>query len=138
MEDKRNLHLKVQELIDCHAGTDPLKGMSEIGQETDRQEAALKWLALATLHAITDGAEKISLRVDDQGQVRVTADYREKELPPLDAELAREIVKSVRSIAHIEGDKGKTPLALGVRNDSVQVGVKLKDKGGVSKLSLKF
>lgn len=138
MEDKRNLHLKVQELIDCYANNDPLKEMSEIGNEPDPQEAALKWLALAALHAITAGAEKITLRVDDQDQVRVTAEYREKELPPLDAALARRIVDSVRSIAHIEGDKGKTPLALGVRNDSVQVGVKLKDKEGGSKLSLKF
>ena len=50
MKEKRNLHLKVQELCDCYATNDPLKEMSEIKGDDDKEEAAIKWLALAALH----------------------------------------------------------------------------------------
>jgi hypothetical protein len=44
----------------------------------------------------------------------------------------------VVEIAHIEGDKGKTPLALGIRNSSIDLNVKLKTKDGGKKVTLKF
>jgi hypothetical protein len=47
MKDKRSLHLKVQELCDCYATTDPLKEMSIVKDDEDKDEAGLKWLALA-------------------------------------------------------------------------------------------
>ena len=62
MRDKETLHRKVQELIDCFATTDPLKEMSELGKDSDKDEAALKWLALAALHGINMNAKKISIR----------------------------------------------------------------------------
>jgi hypothetical protein len=37
MKEKRNLHLKVQELCDCYATTDPLKEMSDLGKDKDRE-----------------------------------------------------------------------------------------------------
>ena len=46
MKDKRSLHLKVQELCDCYATTDPLKEMSIVKDDEDQDEAGLKWLAL--------------------------------------------------------------------------------------------
>ncbi len=52
MKEQRNLHLKVQELCDCYATADPLKEMSVVGQDKDKEEAALKWLALAALHGV--------------------------------------------------------------------------------------
>ena len=57
MKDKSNFHLKVQDLCDCFATTDPLKEMSEIMEDQNREEAALKWLALAALHGINDTPE---------------------------------------------------------------------------------
>ncbi len=49
MKDKRNLHLKVQELCDCYATSDPLKGMSllkevglALGVRDSRQELHVK------------------------------------------------------------------------------------------------
>jgi hypothetical protein len=50
MKEKRNVHLKVQELCDCYATNDPLKEMSVVKNGSDKEEAALKWLALASLH----------------------------------------------------------------------------------------
>ncbi|MCK7512353.1 MAG: hypothetical protein MZV70_55485 [Desulfobacterales bacterium] len=81
MKEKRNLHLKVQELCDCYATTDPLKEMSALGQDKDKEEAALKWLALAALHGVNHNAEEITIGRDNKGQVKVVAKYRETELP---------------------------------------------------------
>jgi hypothetical protein len=138
MKDKRSLHLEVQEHIDCFAGTDPLKEMSEITGDEDKDQAALKWLALAALHGINHNAEKISLRSQADGATTVQAKYRKAELPSPGGEIGRKILESVRKITHFEGDKGEGPLALGVRNDSIEVGVKLeRDKDGET-VTLKF
>ncbi len=138
MKEKRNLHLKVQELCDCYAATDPLKEMSAVPTAKDGEEAALKWLALAALHGVNDGAKEISIRRDPSGRVTVTAEYREKELPSPGAEVGRKIIAALREITHIEGDKGKSLLALGLRNDSLELKVKVKGKGDREKIKIEF
>ena len=138
MKEKRNLHLKVQELCDCYATGDPLKEMSVVAQDKDKEEAALKWLALAALHGVNQNAEKIAVRRGKDGKVRVSAVYRETELPSPGPEVAAQIFSAVRGITHIEGDKGKTPLALGIRNDSIELKVKLKVKDGQETVSIAF
>jgi hypothetical protein len=138
MKEKRNLHLKVQELCDCYATTDPLKEMSTLGQDKDKEEAALKWLALAALHGVNHNAEEITISRDAKGQVRVVAKYRETELPSPGAEVGQKIMAAVREITHIEGDKGKTVLALGMRNDSLELKVEIKAKGEQEKVEIEF
>jgi hypothetical protein len=138
MKEKRNLHLKIQELCDCYATSDPLKAMSDIKAEPDAAEAALKWMALAALHGITAGAEKISLGIDKDGQVRVTAKYREAQLPSPGKAVGEKIIESLREITHIEGEKGALPLALGIRDSSVDLGISLKSDGDRDKLTIKF
>ena len=138
MEDKRNLHLKVQELCDCYATTDPLKGMSELPGDTDKDEAALKWVALAALHAVNAGAKKISLMKAKDGTISVRAQYREAELPSPGGEIGTKIIEAVKNIAHLEGKKGKEMLALGIRNDSLDVKVKVESEDGGEIIELKF
>jgi hypothetical protein len=138
MKEKRNLHLKVQELCDCYATTDPLKEMSTLGQDKDKEEAALKWLALAALHGVNHNAEEITISRDAKGQVRVVAKYRETELPSPGAEVGQKIMAAVREITHIEGEKGKTVLALGMRNDSLELKVEIKAKGEQEKVEIEF
>ena len=138
MKDKGNLHLKVQELCDCFATTDPLKEMSDIKDEADKDEAALKWLALAALHGVNNNAEKISITRSEDGDVTVTAKYRKKDLPSPGAEVAGKIIDAVTGITHIQGDKGKTPLALGIRDSSIDLTVKVKTKDGGKKITIKF
>lgn len=138
MKDSGSLHLKVQELCDCYATNDPLKEMSEIARDTDQDEAALKWLSLAALHGVTSNAKKIKLFVGNDGTVQVTAEYRESELPSPGAGVARKIVEALTEITHIEGGKGKTPLALGIRDSSIELKVKMKPKDGGKKISIKF
>jgi hypothetical protein len=138
MKEKRNIHLKVQELCDCYATNDPLKEMSEIKKDSDQDEAAAKWLALAALHGVTDNAKEVSITRSPDGNIKVTAKYRESELPSPGAEIGEKIMNAVREITHIEGGKGKSPLALGIREDSIELKIKMKSKDEGERVTIKF
>jgi hypothetical protein len=138
MKEKRNVHLKVQELCDCYATNDPLKEMSVVKNDGDKEEAALKWLALAALHGVNDNAKEVTITRSSDGNVRVMAKYRESELPSPGSEVGARIIEAVREITHIEGHEGKTPLALGIRNDSIELQVKMKEKEGKEEVTIKF
>ena len=138
MKDQRNVHLKVQEMIDCYATTDPLKEMSQLTADTDRDEAAIKWLALAALHGINAGAENISLHRASDGTVQVTAKYRRASLPTPGADVGAKVIAAVREVTGVDQKKGKSPLALGVQNSSVELQVKVKSDSGEERLNLKF
>jgi hypothetical protein len=137
LRDKETLHRKVQELVDCFATTDPLKGMSDLKHE-EGEEAPLKWLALAVLHGINGGAKEISVIRSADGQVKVLAEYRVAELPSPGPIIGERIVESLRGITHLEADKGETTLAVGIREGSMDLRVKIiKDHDG-EKVTLKF
>jgi hypothetical protein len=138
MKDKRSLHLKVQELCDCYATTDPLREMSALKGDTDREEAALKWLALAALHGVNANAENISIIRSGSGEVTVEAQYRVSELPSPGREIGEKIIAAAREITHLEGDKAKSPLALGIRDSSIDVEIKVKKDEKGEKLTLTF
>jgi hypothetical protein len=138
MKEKRNVHLKVQELCDCYATNDPLKEMSTVKNEGDKDEAALKWLALSALHGVNSNAKKITITRSKDGEINVTAKYRKSELPSPGSDIGAKIIEAVREITHIEGDKGKTPLALGIRNDSIEIQVKMNSEEDKEKITLKF
>ena len=138
MKEKRNVHLKVQELCDCYATNDPLKEMSVVKNDGDKDEAAVKWLALAALHGVNNNAKEVSISRYADGEIRVKAKYRESELPSPGKEVGSKIMETIREITHIEGHKGKTPLALGIRNDSIELQVKIKEKEGREQVTIKF
>lgn len=138
MKEKRNVHLKVQELCDCYATNDPLKEMSVVKDDGDKEEAAFKWLALASLHGVNNNAKEVTLTRSKNGDVRVTAKYRETDLPSPGSDVGAKIMEAVREVTHIEGDKGKTPLSLGIRNDSIELQVKMESKDEGEKITLKF
>jgi len=138
MKEKRNIHLKVQEMCDCYATTDPLKEMSGIKGDSDQGEAAEKWLALAALHGVNNNAREISIRRSKNGKIKVTAQYRETELPSPGAKIGEKVMDAVRKITHIEGKKGKSPLALGIREDSIELKIKMKSKDKGERVILTF
>lgn len=141
MKDTENLHLKVQELCDCFSTTDLLKEMSEIEKGENalsNPDVALKWLALAVLHGVNSNARKISLKQDGDGIVSVTAEYRETDLPTPGSGVANNVFEAIRDITHIEDDKGKTRLALGIKDSSLDLEISVKDKENRKKLSIKF
>ena len=59
-------------------------------------------------------------------------------LPSPGADVGQKIMAAVREITHIEGDKGKTLLALGMRNDSLELKVKIKVHGAHEKVRIEF
>jgi hypothetical protein len=138
MLDKRSLHAKVQEHADCFADMDLLAEMAGLIREQDAEEGALKWLALAVLHGIDRNAEKISLRRDEGGAITVTAKYRKTELPGPPASIGRKVFDVVKDITHIEGNKGETPVVIGIRDGSIELEMKLDRNGGGEEVVLKF
>ena len=138
MRDKQTMHLKVQELCDCYATTDPLREMSALEKDDDKDEAALKWLALAALHGINANAEKVSIARSNEGLVTVSAKYRKSPLPSPGSEIGGKIIEAIRAITHMETDKGKIPFALGIRDGSIEISIKMKRSKDGEKISLKF
>jgi hypothetical protein len=112
--------------------------MSVIAKEKDLDEAALKWLALAVLHGVNFNAKKITLSLAKGGDVTVTAKYREAELPSPGAGVGARVVDAVRHITHFEGEKEKGPLAIGVRNDSLELTVNVDRDARGDSIVLKF
>lgn len=137
MQDKRNLHQKVQEMCDCFVTADPVREMMTVKTESDEEEAAVKWLALAILYGIDSHARKISLSSTDDGEVEVRVKYRDSALPAPSPDFLRRVMDTVKEIAHLEGE-GKTPLALGIRDSSIEIGVKAKQEEGCNSVTLKF
>jgi hypothetical protein len=112
--------------------------MSIVKDDQDKDEAALKWLALAALHGINANAKKISCIRTRNGDVKVLAEYRRSELPSPGSQVGERIIEAVQGITHLEGDKGKTPLALGIRESSIEIEIKMKrDEQGES-VTLEF
>ncbi len=138
MKDKRNLHQKVQELCDCFATTDPLMEMAKVPHESDTEEAALKWVALAVLHGVTAGAEKIRISRRSDGSVDVRAKYREAPLRSPGSEIGSKIIETLKHVVGVEGEKGKSPLALGIRDSSLELKVKYEKDGAEEHVTLKF
>jgi hypothetical protein len=138
MRDKQSLHLKVQELCDFFATTDPLKEMSRLDRDEDKDEAALKWLSLAILHGISANAKKISISRSKKEDIKVVSEYRKGHLPNPGPEISQKIVEAVRGITHIEGAKGRIPLAVGFRDGSIELSVKVKKDEDGDSVSLKF
>jgi hypothetical protein len=126
MKDKRSLHLKVLELCDCYATTDYLKEMSVLPGEVDKEEGALKWVALSVLHGVNANAKKIALSKGKDGQIKVVAKYRKSELPSPGTEVGEKVLNVMREITHIEGEEGKIPLAVAIRESNFEVTVKVE------------
>lgn len=138
MKDSNSLHQKVQEHIDCFAGTDPLREMSVIKDDTDIDEASMKWLALTVLHGINNNAEKIVISRDKDGQTKVIAEYRPTELPSPGPVVGENVIQAVKEMLHIGNGQNKSRLAMGIRDSSIELNIKCKVKDNREKLTIGF
>jgi hypothetical protein len=137
MRDKRSLHLKVQELCDCFATADPLAEMPLVEREEDKEEGALKWVALAVLHGLNANAKKISVSRGKDGKTKVIGKYYKSELPSPGKEVGDKIFEAIKGITHLEKE-GKTPLALGIRDSSIELKIKLEKEKDEETVTIKF
>ena len=138
MKESTSPHKKVQELCDCYAGTDPLTEMITLDPQESTEDAALKWIALAFLHGINSSAEKLTLTMNEAGEVTVKATYQKAQLPSPDKSIGKAVMQHIRKITHIEQSEGKTQLALGFRENSMELNIKIKKGSKEEKITIHF
>ena len=135
-----NNHLKLQEMCDCHMETDflpAMQGMTEAASK-DIEEDAIKYLALAIMFAITQKAEKLSLKKKGEKlKIKIKNGSKEK-LPLPSVAVMEKIFEIMRTILHIEEDKGEMEFSLGLRSGEVNVMVKVERKGDKQSLKIQF
>ena len=147
VQDKRSLHLRLQEYCDCFLETDPKKELEAISREGQwaettgegHEEVALKFLGLAILYGINENAKKVSLVKGDQGEVRFNVEAAGRyKLPAPSPVMADHIFNVMRSIAHIESENASQKLALGLRSDSLELEVGFSTTEGEASLDIAF
>jgi len=52
--------------------------------------------------------------------------------------VAEKIIESLIGITHLDDGEGKTELALGIRDSSINLTIKMKSKNGEKKATLRF
>jgi hypothetical protein len=146
VQDKRNLHLRLQEYCDCYMETDPREELDRISARGtssdptgDPEEAALKFLSLAVLYGIKANARRLSVvrAPDTETQLNIEAAGNYK-LPAPPPALTDQIFRIMRSITHLESGTGTEPLALGIRNDRLDLGVEFDSAKEQETLTLSF
>jgi len=94
---------------------------------------------LSLLYAANEEAKKISLQRSKEGKVTFAIEARGNyQLPPPNDETLNRVFSIVRSITHIDQDRGKSPLSLGLRNDRMEINLEFDRKGDGESLSLVF
>lgn len=134
-----NPHLKLQEMCDCYLETDFRLQMAKLCKQpgADREEEALRYLALALMHTITEQARKLSMKKEKlEVKVKVESDGEKHSLPAPPAALFARVVALVRAILHLEGEKGESMLSLGLRSGAVEMRVKIRENG--DEVALRF
>ena len=145
IKDDRSYHLRLQEFCDCFMETDFKKELESASKGVsgdpggDPDELALKFLGLAMLYGANEEAKKISLQRSKEGKVSLSVEARGNyQLPPPGAQLAHRIFSIARSITHIDKDRGKSPLSLGLRNDRMEINLDIDRTGGGESLTILF
>jgi len=140
LKDARNLHTRLQEMCDCYMDTDYGKELKKMafGIGEDLEEEALKYLALSILFTITNSGKKLSIKRKKRKQ-KVTVKAQEKmALPSPAPEITEKIFEIMRSITHLEGEKGKEPFSLGLRDSRVELEITFKKKDDEESLKFSF
>lgn len=118
-------HLRLQQQIDCQLETEPrtvLKAWERDGWKevpgTDADEAPLKYLALVLLDAIEERAVRMSIDKDEGVTVYGGSTYM---LPKAPSFIIARGLEILREITGMQGPSGQGSLALGIRNDTLDL-----------------
>jgi hypothetical protein len=144
--EKRGLHMRLQEYCDCYLETEPLqeletlsKGGAAADVTDDPEEDALKFLSVAILYGLKENARKISFSAAGDGETRInvkaSGSYK---LPAPSRHMTDKMFEVMRSITHLEEDKAKEPLSLGIRSDRVELKVKFDRSEDSDEMTLSF
>jgi len=145
IKDDRNYHQRLQEFCDCYMETDPKKELEKAAKGIsgdpggNQDELALKFLGLGIFYGASEKAKKISIQRSKDGKVLFTVESRgQYQLPPPSTQLADRIISIARSITHLEEDRGKEPVSLGLRNDRMDITFQFERKGEEESFSILF
>ena len=145
IKDERNYHQRLQEFCDCYVETDPKKELEKASKEIsgdpsgNLDELALKFLGLGIFYGASEKAKKVSIQRSKDSKVLFTVDAKGKyQLPPPTTQLADRVISIARAIAHIDTDQGKLPVAMGLRNDRMDITFQFDRKGGEETFSISF
>jgi len=145
MKGERNYHQRLQEFCDCFMETDPKKELEKASKGIsgdpgrDLDELALKFLGLGIFYGAIEKVNKVSLQRSKDGKVLFTVDGRGKyQLPAPSPLVAERIISIARSITHIDGDLGKLPVSMGLRNDHVDLQFQFDRKDSGETFSISF
>ncbi len=136
-----NLHLRLMEMCDCYLGTDYASTIQKVAdvRSADIQEDALRYLSLALLFTLTEEARQLSFkRKNDKITVTIKHDDEKIALRPPARPVFDSIIAIMRTILHLEQDKGGLPLTLGLKNDRIEVQVKVERVADKETLKVKF
>jgi len=135
------LHLKLMEMCDCYLGTDYAATIHKVADapSPEIEEDALRYLALALLYAVTEKAAQLSFkRKNEKITVTIKHDDEKTALRPPARQVFERIVAIMRAILHLEADKGAMPLSLGLKNDRLDLQVKLERQPDKESLKIKL
>jgi hypothetical protein len=145
IKDERNYHQRLQEFCDCYMETDPKKELEKASKEIsgdpsgNLDELALKFLGLGIFYGASEKAKKVSIQRSKDSKVLFTVDAKGKyQLPPPPTQLADRVISIARAITHIDTDQGKLPVAMGLRNDRMDITFQFDRKGGEETFSISF
>jgi len=145
MKDDRTFHLRLQEFCDCFMETDYQKELEVASRGvsgdpwSDEEELALKFFGLAILYGATQEIKNFSIRKGKDGKVLFSLEGKGTyQLPPPSTKTAERIFAIARSIMHLEEDRGAMPFSLGLRNDRLELKLKLDRKGQEDFLTVTF
>jgi hypothetical protein len=145
MTTERSYHLRLQEFCDCFMETDPKKELEKAsagisGDPTgDLDELALKFLGLSVFYGASEKAKNITLQRSKDGKVLFTVDAKGKyQLPPPSLRVADRVIHIARSITHIDGDQGKLPVSMGLRNDRMDLTFQFDRKSEGESFNISF
>lgn len=126
-------------MCDCYLETDFPNQIQKmvINPSDDLEEEAMKYLALAILYAVTEKAQKLTFkRKKEKITVTIKVEDEKLSLKAPSPELFSKIIGVIRTILHLDEEKGALPLSLGLRNGQLELQVKTERKD--DKETLKF
>lgn len=125
MVASESAHLRLQQQIDCQLEVTPSavlqtweKGGWKDEPGTDVDESPLKYMALVLLDAIEDRATRVAIDKDEG--VTVFSDTMHN-LPKAPSHVIARGLEILREISGLQGPSGEATLALGIRNDSLEL-----------------
>jgi hypothetical protein len=145
MKDDRGFHLRLQEFCDCFMETDYQKELEAASRgmsgdpSSNEEELALKFLGLAILYGATQEIKNFSIKKGKDGKVLFALQGKGAyQLPPPPPPVADRIFSIARSIMHLQEDEGTLPFSLGLRNDHLELKLKMERKGAEESLTVVF